>query len=89
MKHEYADLGERADELADVYQLMAKCKSEVVKNHNFVTMDQLEEDKEVVEMCRKSAEYRKLLSGDEHEVCGIVVCDILMRLTPNNSNNSD
>jgi len=67
VKHEYADLGERADELADVYQLMAKCKSEVVKNHNFVTMDQLEEDKEVVEMCRKSAEYRKLLSGDEHE----------------------
>ena len=31
-------------------------------------MDQLEEDKEVVEMCRKSAEYRKQLNGDEHEV---------------------
>ena len=66
--HELNDLGSRADELADVYQLMAKCKSEVVKNHNFVTMDQLEEDREVVEMCRKSAEYRKQLFGDEHEV---------------------
>lgn len=65
--HELNDLGSRADELADVYQLMAKCKSEVVKNHNFVTMDQLEEDKEVVEMCRKSQEYRKQLVGDEHE----------------------
>ena len=68
--HELNDLGSRADELADVYQLMAKCKSEVVKNHNFVTMDQLEEDREVVEMCRKSAEYRKQLVGDEHEVNG-------------------
>ena len=31
-------------------------------------MSQLEEDKEVVEICRKSLEYRKQLQGEEHEV---------------------
>lgn len=40
----------------------------VVKNHNFVTMSQLEDDKEVVALCRKSIKYRKALSGEKHEV---------------------
>ena len=44
------------------------CFFQVVKNHNFVTMSQLEEDKEVVEYCRKSFEYRKQLTGEQHEV---------------------
>lgn len=42
---------------------------QVVKNFNFVTMDQLEQDKEIVEFCKKSLSYRKKLSGEEHEVC--------------------
>jgi len=75
---EMTQLGERTDHLAEIYQLMAKCKSEVVKNHNFVTMDQLQEDKDVVEICRKSQEYRKQLSGEEHEfkmaLLNIVLC---------------
>ena len=41
---------------------------QVVKNYNFVTRDQLEEDKEVVEFCMKSLEYRKKMRGEEHEV---------------------
>lgn len=32
VNHELNDLGSRADELADIYQLMAKCKSEVRLN---------------------------------------------------------
>lgn len=32
-------------------------------------MDQLEQDKEIVEFCKKSLSYRKKLSGEEHEVC--------------------
>ncbi|XP_065072260.1 uncharacterized protein LOC135696706 [Rhopilema esculentum] len=64
---EEEQLGKRGDELADIYQLMGKCKSEVVKNYNFVTRDQLEEDKEVVEFCMKSLEYRKKMRGEEHE----------------------
>ena len=50
---------------------MIKCgasRLQVVKNHNFVTMDQMEEDKEIVEFCRKSLTYRKQLEGEEHEV---------------------
>eukprot|EP00794_Sanderia_malayensis_P017020 gene17020-18734_t len=66
-KIEEEQLGSRPDEMADIYQLMAKCKSEVVKNYNFVTVAQLDEDKEVVEYCRKSLEARKQLQGDEHE----------------------
>lgn len=31
-------------------------------------MDQLEQDREIVEFCRKSLSYRKQLSGEEHEV---------------------
>ena len=34
-----------------------------------MTMDQLEQDKEIVEFCKKSLSYRKKLSGEEHEVC--------------------
>ena len=41
---------------------------QVVKNYNFVTMDQLEQDREIVEFCKKSLSYRKQLSGEEHEV---------------------
>ena len=39
-----------------------------MKNHNFVTAGQIEEDKEVVEMAEKSIKYRDQLQGDEHEV---------------------
>ena len=39
-----------------------------MKNYNFVTRDQLEEDKEVVDYCQKSLQYRKQLNGDENEV---------------------
>jgi len=67
LKIEEEQLGMRAEELADIYQLMGKCKSEVVKNYNFVTRDQLEEDKEVVDFCQKSLEYRNRLVGEEHE----------------------
>ena len=31
-------------------------------------MDQLEEDKEVVNICEKSFQYRSKLQGEEHEV---------------------
>ena len=31
-------------------------------------MDQLEQDREIVEFCKKSLSYRKQLSGEEHEV---------------------
>lgn len=31
-------------------------------------MDQLEQDQEIVEFCKKSLSYRKQLSGEEHEV---------------------
>ena len=31
-------------------------------------MDQLEQDKEIVEFCKKSLSFRKRLSGEEHEV---------------------
>ena len=45
-----------------------------MKNYNFVTHDQLEQDKEIVEFCRKSLSYRKQLSGEEeHEVRSIQV----------------
>lgn len=64
---EEESLGARTDKMADIYQLMSKTKSEVVKNFNFVTMDQLEQDKEIVEFCKKSLSYRKQLSGEEHE----------------------
>nr|XP_047125336.1 TPR repeat-containing protein DDB_G0287407 [Hydra vulgaris]XP_047125337.1 TPR repeat-containing protein DDB_G0287407 [Hydra vulgaris] len=65
---EEKQLGSRPDELADVYQMMAKCKSEVVKNHNFVTMSQLDEDIEVVDICRKSQLFRqKLQQTDKHK----------------------
>lgn len=67
LKLEEESLGARTDKLADIYQLMSKTKSEVVKNYNFVTMDQLEQDKEIVEFCKKSLSYRKQLSGEEHE----------------------
>ena len=40
----------------------------MVKNHNFVTASQIDEDKEVVEMAEKSIKYRDQLQGDEHEV---------------------
>ncbi|XP_015749872.1 PREDICTED: uncharacterized protein LOC107329716 [Acropora digitifera] len=68
LKLEEESLGARTDKLADIYQLMSKTKSEVVKNYNFVTMDQLEQDQEIVEFCKKSLSYRKQLSGEEHEV---------------------
>ncbi|XP_073234620.1 TPR repeat-containing protein DDB_G0287407-like isoform X1 [Porites lutea] len=67
LKLEEESLGARTDKLADIYQLMSKTKSEVVKNYNFVTMDQLEQDREIVEFCKKSLSYRKQLSGEEHE----------------------
>ncbi|XP_066925783.1 telomerase protein component 1-like isoform X2 [Clytia hemisphaerica] len=67
VKIELEQLGERPDELADIYQAMAKCKSEVVKNHNFVTASQIDEDKEVVAMAYKSVKYRDQLSGDDNE----------------------
>lgn len=67
LKLEEESLGARTDKLADIYQLMSKTKSEVVKNYNFVTMDQLEQDQEIVEFCKKSLSYRKQLSGEEHE----------------------
>jgi len=41
---------------------------QVVKNHNFVTANQIDEDKEVVDMCNKSIRYRQNLPGEEHEV---------------------
>lgn len=67
LKLEEESLGARTDKLADIYQLMSKTKSEVVKNFNFVTMDQLEQDREIVEFCKKSLSFRKQLSGEEHE----------------------
>lgn len=39
-----------------------------MKNHNFITMDQLEDDKEIVEIAKKSLSYRNQLEGEEHEV---------------------
>ena len=36
-----------------------------------MTREQLEEDQEVVEYCRKTLEYRKRLFGDEHQVTTI------------------
>ena len=49
---------------------------QVVKNYNFVTMDQLEQDKEVVDYCNKSLDYRRQLTGEEHEV-GFLCCIFL------------
>lgn len=45
----------------------------MVKNHNFVTANQIDEDKEVVEMAEKSIKYRHQLQGDEHEVSDVVM----------------
>lgn len=59
------ELGARTHELANTYQLIAKCKSEDVKQHNFVTMDQLDEDLEVMEYCNKALQYRSKLTSDE------------------------
>lgn len=36
VEYEEEQLGQRSDELADVYQAMAKCKSEVRKSWHFV-----------------------------------------------------
>ncbi|KXJ08695.1 hypothetical protein AC249_AIPGENE19769 [Exaiptasia diaphana] len=65
---EEKQLGARAAKLAEIYHLMAKTKSEIVKNHNFVTMDQLEEDQETVALAKKSLSYRDKLEGEEHEL---------------------
>ena len=37
-------------------------------------MDQLEQDREIVEFCKKSLSYRKQLSGEEHEVQFQLTC---------------
>ncbi|XP_048581022.1 TPR repeat-containing protein DDB_G0287407 isoform X2 [Nematostella vectensis] len=64
---EEKQLGARTEHLANIYHLMTKTKSEIVKNHNFVTMSQLEEDKEIVQIGNKSLSYRNKLQGEEHE----------------------
>lgn len=65
LKMEEDELGQRTEQLADIYQLIAKCKSEDVKQHDFVTMDQLDEDLEVMSLCRKALHYRTQLDTDE------------------------
>jgi len=55
--------------VADFYlSILIVLLFQIVKNHNFVTMDQLEEDKEIVELANKSLSYRNQLQGEEHEV---------------------
>ena len=40
----------------------------MAKNINFVSSDQIQDDKEVVEYCKKSLKFRKQLFGEEHQV---------------------
>ncbi|CAB3986857.1 Hypothetical predicted protein [Paramuricea clavata] len=72
-KIEEEQMGARTEKMAEIYQLMSKTKSEIVKNYNFVTQSQLKEDREIVEFCHKCISYREKLSGDENEFkCAMV-----------------
>ena len=51
----------------------------IVKNYNFVTKSQLQEDREIVECCRKCIGFREKLTGDENEV----LCQVLITLNTN------
>lgn len=64
---EMDQLGQRSDELADVYQNMALCKSEIDKAHQYMNDDQLDDNKLIVEYGRKCLEYRKNLSGTDND----------------------
>ncbi|XP_065653579.1 TPR repeat-containing protein DDB_G0287407-like isoform X2 [Hydra vulgaris] len=71
-------LGLRPDELADVYQMIAKCKSEQVKNVAYIMMAQLNDHKEVVEMCHKSQMFRKMLEPSDEQKFKLAVNYVLM-----------
>ncbi|XP_028414822.1 telomerase protein component 1-like isoform X3 [Dendronephthya gigantea] len=73
-KIEEEQMGARTEKMAEIYQLMSKTKSEIVKNYNFVTKNQLKEDQEIVRFCEKCISYREKLSGDENEVTVKIEC---------------
>ena len=68
LKDELESLGERPDEMADVYQNMALCKSEIDKAQQYLNDDQLEDNELIVEYGRKCLDYRKKLTGQENDV---------------------
>ena len=55
--------------LADVYALMAQCRSVHLNTmmYSMIYEDNVKEREKVVDLCRKSNEYRKQLTGEEHE----------------------
>jgi len=64
---EEKQLGMRVEDLADIYNIMCKCKSEEVKRHYFIYKSHLVEHQATIDMGRKSLEYRRQLSGVENE----------------------
>lgn len=78
---EMDQLGQRSDELADVYQNMALCKSEIDKAHQYMNDDQLDDNKLIVEYGRKCLEYRKHLSGTDNDVGDALFCCFCFSLT--------
>lgn len=67
LKDELEQLGERPDEMADVYQNMARCKSEIDKAQQYLNDDQLDDNNLIVEYGRKCLKYREILSGSEND----------------------
>ncbi|XP_057298336.1 TPR repeat-containing protein DDB_G0287407-like [Hydractinia symbiolongicarpus] len=88
LQYEKDQLGERTEKLADIYQLMTLCKSEVVKQHplmykymyRFLHKSQLVEHTKVVELLRKTNGYRKKLNGKygEQQKFKIAINNILL-----------
>ncbi|XP_066928434.1 TPR repeat-containing protein DDB_G0287407-like isoform X2 [Clytia hemisphaerica] len=74
LNDELSDLGERPDEMADVYQNMARCKSEIDKAQQYITREQIIDNRQIVEYCRKCLNYRQQLpeSQDNKYRCACV-----------------
>jgi len=65
---EESKLGSRSDQMADIYQLLARCKSEIITTEETEAASLLPMEKEVVDYCERSIELRKKCTGDENKI---------------------
>lgn len=71
-------LGERPDEMADVYQNMARCKSEIDKAQQYISYDQIDDNRLIVDYGRKCLMYRKLLPDTQENSYRMACANILI-----------
>ncbi|XP_047125381.1 TPR repeat-containing protein DDB_G0287407 isoform X1 [Hydra vulgaris] len=67
LNDELTQLGERPDEMADIYQNMARCKSEIDKAQQYMRPDQLDDNKLIVEYGRKCLAYRQQFNSPDNK----------------------